>query len=156
MIVGLGMLHCPQAGGGKSKDSCLECGRSHGWLLWSGGANVLRSGNRSRHTHCCTRAIARGGFDRRAGMGETTVLVAAGQGSQGVPFIQLPVLPESVRGRVVPPDPVGIKRSQPFPKGGSQLTVGVAREDEQRLEHGLPRCFGLAARSLDIGPAVGA
>jgi len=88
-------------------------------------------------------------------MGETTVLVAAGQGSPGVPFIQLPVLPESVRGRVVPPDPVEIERSQPFPKGGSQLTVGVAREDEQRLEQGLPRCFGLAARGLEVGPAGG-
>jgi len=70
-----------------------------------------------------------------------------------VPFIRPTVLPESVGDRVVPPDPVGIKRSQPFPKGGSQLAVGVTREDEQRLEHGLPRCFGLATRGLDVGPA---
>jgi len=70
-----------------------------------------------------------------------------------VAFIWLTVLPKSVRDRVVPPDTVGIKRSQPFPKGGSQLTVGVATEDEQRLEHGLPRCFGLVVRGLDVGPA---
>jgi len=88
-------------------------------------------------------------------MGETTVLVAARQGSQGGPFIQLPVLPESVCDRVVPPDLVGIERSQPFPKGGRQLSVEVAREDEERLEQGLPCCFGLAARGLEVGPAVG-
>jgi len=92
-----------------------------------------------------------GRHGRNDGVGSAT-----GQGSPGVPFIQLPVLPESVCDRVVPPDPVGIERSQPFPKGGSQLMVGVAREDEQRLEHRLPRCFGLAARGLAIGPAVGA
>jgi len=87
-----------------------------------------------------TRIVARerwpgGGFDRRAHMGETTVLVVVGQGSPSVPFVQLPVLPESVRGRVLPPDPVGVERRQPFPKEGSQLPVGVAREDEQRPEH---------------------
>ena len=86
-------------------------------------------------------------------MGEMAVLVSAGQGSPGAPFIRLTVLPKSVGDRVVPPDPVSIKRSKPFPKWGSQLTVGVAREDEERLEHGLPRCFGLAARGLDVGPA---
>ena len=32
------------------------------------------------------------------------------------------------------------------------MTVRVAREDVERLEHGLPCCFGLAARGLDIGP----
>ena len=57
-------------------------------------------------------------------------MVAVGQGSPGVPFPQLPVLPENVRGRVVPPGPVGIERCQPFPKGGSQFPVGVAGEDE--------------------------
>jgi len=88
-------------------------------------------------------------------MGETTVLVAARQGRPGVPFIQLPVLPESVCDGVVPPDPVGIERSQPSPKGRSQLTVRVAREDEERLEQRLPCCFGLAARGLEVGPAGG-
>jgi len=97
--------------------------------------------------------IAMGDFDRRACMGETAVLVAAGQGSPGVPYIRLMILPKSVSDRVMPPDPVSIKRSKPFPKWGSQLMVGVAREDEERLEHGLPRCFGLATRGLDVGPA---
>ena len=82
-------------------------------------------------------------------------MITVGQGSPGVPFPQLPVFPKSVRGRVVPPPPVGIERRQPFPKGRSQLPVGVAREDEQRLEHGLPCCFGLAARGLEVGPAGG-
>jgi len=67
--------------------------------------------------------------------------------------MELPVLPESVRDGVVPPDPVHVKRGKPFPKWGGQLLVRVAREDEERLEHGLPRCFGLAARGLDIWPA---
>ena len=88
-------------------------------------------------------------------MGETAVLVAAGQGSPGVPFIRLTVLPESVGDRVVPPDPVSVKRGKPFRKWGGQLTVGVTREDEERLEHGLPCCFGLAARGLEVGPAGG-
>jgi len=133
----------------------MECGPICGWLLWKRGTNVLHSGNRSRHTHCCTRASARGGFGRWAGMGETTVLVATGQGSPVVPFIQLPVLPERICDRVVPPAPVRVERSQPFPKGGSQLSVGVAREDEDRLEQGLPCGFGLAARGLEVGPTGG-
>jgi len=29
----------------------------------------------------------------------------------------------------------------------------VAREDEKRLMHGLPCCFGMAARGFDVGPA---
>jgi len=78
MIVQLGMLHCPKAGGGEGEDSCLEGGWSHSRLLRDGGANVLQSGNGSRHSHHCTRTIARRSFDRRSGMGETVVLVAAG------------------------------------------------------------------------------
>ena len=117
LIIGLDMLHCPKAGGGEGKDSFLESRWSCNRLLRDGGANVLHSGNGSGHTHRCTRTIARRGFNRRASVGETAVLVAAGQGSPGVPFIWLMVLPKSVGGRVVPPDPVGIKRSKPVPKG---------------------------------------
>jgi len=47
------------------------------------------------------------------------------------------------------------KGVKPIPKGGDQLVVGVTREDEQRLEHGLPCCFGIAAQSLEVGPAGG-
>ena len=69
--------------------------------------------------------------------------------------MRLALLPEGVGGRVMPPDPVGIERGKPFPKWECQLTVGVAREDEERLEYGLPCCFGLVARGLDVGPAGG-
>ena len=66
------------------------------------------------------------------------------------------VLPKSVCGRVVPPNPMGIKRFEPVPKGGGQLVVGVTREDKEGLEHGLSGCFGVVAGGFDIGPAMSA
>jgi len=53
----------------------------------------------------------------------------------------------------MPPNPVGIEGVKPIAKGGRQLAVGVAGENEQGLEHGLPRCLGLAARGFEVGPA---
>ena len=47
VVVGLGMLHCPQTSGGKSTDSCLESQRGHSCLQWDRHANVLHSGNGS-------------------------------------------------------------------------------------------------------------
>jgi len=48
-----------------------------------------------------------------------------------------------------------IKGVEPNPKGRDQLVVGVAEEDEKRLEHELPSCFGVAAMGLEIGSAGG-
>jgi len=81
------------------------------------------------------------------------MLVAPREGSPSVPFLGLTTFPESVRGWIMPPNPVGIKGFKPIAKGGRQLAVGVAWEDEQGLKHGLPRCLGLAARGFEVGPA---
>jgi len=80
-------------------------------------------------------------------------LVAPRERSPSVPFLGLTKFPESVRGRIMPPNPVGNKGFKPIAKGGRQLAVGVAWDDEQGLKHGLPRCRGLAARGFVVGPA---
>jgi len=86
-------------------------------------------------------------------MGKAPMRITPREGGPSVPFLGLTEFPESVRGRVMPPNPVGIEGLKPIAKGGRQLAMGVAGKDEQRLEHGLPRCLGLAARGFEVGPA---
>jgi len=86
-------------------------------------------------------------------MGKAPMLITPRKGGPSVPFLGLTEFPESVRGRVMPPNPVGIEGLKPIAKGGRQLAVGVAGENEQGLEHGLPHSLGLASRGFEVGPA---
>ena len=56
-------------------------------------------------------------------MGKMAMLVTTRQGSPGVSFMGLTVLPKSVRGRVVPPNPMIVKRVESILKGGGQLAM---------------------------------
>jgi len=63
LIVRLGVLHCPQAGGREGKDGRLEGGRGHQRLSEEGEANVLHPGYGLGDLDCCARPIGRRVFD---------------------------------------------------------------------------------------------
>ena len=54
-----------------------------------------------------------------------------------------------------PPDPFGIIRRLPGSQGLGQLTVAVARSQENFSQHGLPGCDGGGAGWFEVGPVWG-
>ena len=83
------------------------------------------------------------------------VLVLVREGNPRVPRMNVSLFPQDVGGRVQPPFPAGIKRSQPLAQWGEQLPVRVARNNKEGLKHELPGGFGIAAGGFELGPVWG-